>query len=283
MSSAYHPQTDGATERANRTVAQILRAIVDSDQKDWAHKLPMAEYAINSAISSTLKLSPFEVNYGWSPTLLNLPRGEDAQFPGVRKFIDIARYNVSMAHDAMIAARVDQTHNANQRRREDVPIAVGDKVYVSTADMNLPRGRARKLMVKYIGPYNVIRADAEHSSYELELTPELAKRRIHPVFHASKLRPYVANDDERFPRREAKFFYDFGNDPEAEWVVSTIEDHAWVLKPQPHWEFKVQWEAGDSTWESHSVVKSLAALDDYLELMGVKTPSSLPKKGRIDD
>jgi hypothetical protein len=53
MSSAYHPQTDGATERANRTITQMLRQCVRPDQKDWVQKLPAIEFAINLAQSES--------------------------------------------------------------------------------------------------------------------------------------------------------------------------------------------------------------------------------------
>lgn len=149
--------------------------MVDKDQKNWSQKIRLVEYAINSAVSSMLKLSPFEVNYGWSPTLLNLPKGDDTKYPGVQKFIDIAQQNVNMAHDAIITSRVNQTNDANKRHQEDPEIRVRDLVYVSTKDMNLPQGRAQKLMVKYIGPYEVVRANAKQSSYELKLPPELMK------------------------------------------------------------------------------------------------------------
>lgn len=89
-SAACHPQTDGSLEWANRTVAQILWAIIDSDQSNWALKLPPVKFAINSTISSTLKLSPFKVNYGWSPTMINLPGKQGARFPGVHKFVELA-------------------------------------------------------------------------------------------------------------------------------------------------------------------------------------------------
>jgi hypothetical protein len=49
MSSAYHPQSDGATERANKTLMQMLRQCVNAKQKDWVSKLPAIEFAINSA------------------------------------------------------------------------------------------------------------------------------------------------------------------------------------------------------------------------------------------
>lgn len=151
---------------------------------------------MNSAVSATLKLSPFQVNYGRLPTLMNLPKGELSTFPGINKFAENARMNVQMAHDAIIAGRVDQTEYANRKRREDPPLKVGDRAYVSTSDMNLPKGRARKLMPKYIGPYEIIRVNAGTLLYELRLPPELERCRIHPTFHVSKLRPHVANDDD---------------------------------------------------------------------------------------
>jgi len=73
---------------------------------------------------------------------------------------------------------------------------------------------------------------------------------------------------------------DFGEDPEAKWVVSSIDNHAWVAKP-PHWEFHVHWEAGDSTWEPHKTVEALTVLNGYLELMGVLTALKLTKKKHL--
>lgn len=67
MSSAYHPQTDRATERANRTITQMLRQCVQPAQKGWAMKLPAIEFALNAARSDTTGFSPFFLNYGRLP------------------------------------------------------------------------------------------------------------------------------------------------------------------------------------------------------------------------
>ena len=66
MSMAFHPQMDGATEQANRSVAQILRTVVDNDQKNWSEKCSMAEFAINSSVNATTGYAPFELNYGYA-------------------------------------------------------------------------------------------------------------------------------------------------------------------------------------------------------------------------
>jgi hypothetical protein len=102
----------------------------------------------------------------------------------------------------------------------------------------------------------------------IELPPELVSRRIAPTFHASLVRPYVSNDSQRFPQREAKSFYDFGNDDKQEWLVDEIIAHSvWVSNKEL--EFQVLWTLGDITWEPYTTCKDLEALDVYLELRGV--------------
>ena len=59
MSMAFHPQTDGAMEQANRSIAQILCTVVSNNQKDWLGKCPMVEFAINSSINATMGYAPF--------------------------------------------------------------------------------------------------------------------------------------------------------------------------------------------------------------------------------
>ena len=67
MSIAFHPQTDGATEQANRSIAQILRTVVSNDQKDWSSKCPMVEFAINSSINATMGYALFKLNNRYMP------------------------------------------------------------------------------------------------------------------------------------------------------------------------------------------------------------------------
>ena len=67
MFTAFHPQMDGATERANRSIAQILQTVVDNDQTNWSEKCSMAEFAINSSVNATTGYAPLELNYGYMP------------------------------------------------------------------------------------------------------------------------------------------------------------------------------------------------------------------------
>ena len=67
MSTEFHPQMDGAIERANRSIAQILHTVVSNDQRDWSDKCPMVEFAINSSVNATTGYAPFELHYGSMP------------------------------------------------------------------------------------------------------------------------------------------------------------------------------------------------------------------------
>jgi hypothetical protein len=274
MSTVFHPQTDGASERAIRNITQILRSIVDPNQRDWAYHLPMVEFAINSSITSSTGFAPFELNYGYVPRMTNVT-GEIPEYAGVRDFINLALANIAMAHDAIIESRVRATYQANKKRREEIPYAVGDLVFLSTKNLNLPKSRARKLAPKFIGPYKIIQSNPETSTYELELSAELKKRRIHPRFHASVLREHQPNDDAIFSSREVGRFYDFGMPDDQEWHVESILSHEWVGARTLR--FRVQWTAGDITWEPPKHLAEVQHLDEYLELHGVKRWQDLPR------
>jgi len=267
MSTSFHPQTDGASERGIRSVGQILRTMVRPDQKDWCIKIPLTEFAINSNISSSTGFAPFELNYGYIPSLSNGIKPQDSAHPGVRQFAERAINNLQIAHDAIIESRVVQTYQANRLRRRVDPYAIGDKVYLSTENLNLPKGRAKKLLPKYIGPYKIIASKPEASRYTIELPKELKQRRIYPTFHESKLKPFYKNDDRIFPRREVHMYYDFGDAEENEYLVDSILTHRWVNTNTI--EFLIQWNLGDTTWEPYSECKDLEALDRYLELQGL--------------
>jgi hypothetical protein len=67
MSSAFHPQTDGNTERVNRVLEDMLRHYVDPAQSNWADLLPLVEFAINDSVHESVSNTPFVLNYGKRP------------------------------------------------------------------------------------------------------------------------------------------------------------------------------------------------------------------------
>ena len=143
---------------------------------------------------------------------------------------------------------------------------VGNKVYLSTQNLNLPKSRARKLMPKFIGPYKVTDSHPEISRYTLDLPPELKAQRIVPSFHVSLSRQYHKGDDAVFPKHEVCAFYDFSNAEDNKRLVDDIITHKWEGN---NISFLVRWNLGDTTWEPYTECKELMLLDWYLELLGI--------------
>jgi hypothetical protein len=248
---------------------------VRPDQRDLAEHIPMVEFALNSAISSSSGFAPFELNYGYSPSINPGMIPKPSTVPGVKHFVTRALQNLADAHDAIIESRVHQTHQANCRRHEDNTFAVGDLIYVSSTDLSLPKGHAVKLLPKYIGPFKVIDAQSSTSNYRVELPTQLQARNLHDRFHWSKLHPYQANDDVLFPHREVHRFYDFGTPDDQEWLVEEILTHEWEGNQLY---FQIHWNLGDTTWEPLEMCEALQALDEYLHLQGVGDIMGLPRR-----
>jgi hypothetical protein len=102
-------------------------------------------------------------------------------------------------------------------------------VYLSTKNLNLPKGRARKLCLKYmyVGPYKVIKADPASLMYTLELPVALQERRIISKFHVSLLKPYIVSSDTMFLNRLHPEPYNFGAPDDQEWFIDKITGHQW--------------------------------------------------------
>ncbi|GBE83164.1 Transposon Ty3-G Gag-Pol polyprotein [Sparassis crispa] len=163
MSTLFHPQTDGLSERTIRSVSQILWSIVSPNQLDWIDKIPMVEFALNSAMSATTGFAPFELNYGYLPRMIGGLHGT-TKFVDVQEFAQRALANLEMAHDAIIESHTHQTFQANKLRQEELEFTTGSKVYLSMQNLALPKGRARKLMPKFIGPYEITDVHATTSN-----------------------------------------------------------------------------------------------------------------------
>ena len=198
LSSAFHPQTDGATERANQMMTQMLRQCVSPKQKDWVMKLPVIKFAMNSARSSMTSFTPFYLNYGRNPSPM-VWKGEEI-YPGVCLFVENMKDVIMSVHNVIITSRIQQTTHAN-RKRLPTTYREGDLVYLSTKNISIPKGRARKLAPKYLGLFLIMKVIKEGATYQLGLSDELIKRGVNRAFHASLLRPHVPNDDRRFPGR----------------------------------------------------------------------------------
>ncbi len=251
MSTAYHPQTDGQTERANRTLEDMLRAYVSHRQTDWDLHLIAAEIATNNSLHASTGFTPYYLNTGQHP---NLPISSavrsitDSNFTNAtaEELISTLEKNIEIAKNNLLLAQQRQKQYADKYRR-DVTYKVGDLVLLSTSNL-AHTDRAPKLMSRFIGPFSIIRV-VSNTTYELSLPSSM---RIHPVFHCSKLKRYI-DGSEKFPTREQllrppPILTDDGeNEYEVEEIISMRErkigrskkkriEYLVKWKGYPHWE-----------------------------------------------
>ena len=225
---------------------------------------------MNMARSETTGFSPFYLNYGQMPR--SLIWSAESPYPGVQAFAARMKEAIMRAHDAIIGARVAQTEQANKKRRP-ATFREGEYVYLSTKNLTMPKGRARKLAPKFLGPFRISKVIVEGATYKLDLPQEMVARGLVNAFHASLLRPHYPSDDRRFPGRQYHQIPGFGDNP-REWAVDRILSH---VGRGSEAEFEVQWSTGDVTWVPHADIRHLQALSEYLEALGV------PSTGKLRD
>ena len=263
MSTAYHPQTDGQTERANRTIEQILRNYISYRQDDWDEHLTFAEFAYNNAVQSSTQISPFKLLLGQDPLLPAdlLTQKETSHVPAAQEMIDSMATLLNAAKSNIQQAQQQQAKYANQRRRPQT-YKKGDQVLLSTANIALAsqaKRPSKKLQPKFIGPYTIME-QVSPVAYRLELPIHLT---IHPVFHVSVLRPYHTND-QLFPTRRPPAPNTVIVDGELEYEVDRILDKRVRFRRV---EYLVQWlgyPEYDATWETLRALRNaLEAVQDY--------------------
>jgi hypothetical protein len=201
MSTAYHPQTDGQTERQNRTLEEMLRSYVSARQDDWDRHLLAAEIAYNNSEQASTGTTPFYLNSGQHPRFAleaALHPHAISNNPAAADRVSQMHTQLSHAKEALMRAQARQARYADERRRE-VTLKVGDRVWLSTEHLQLkdPSSQSKKLLSKFIGPYPILRAVGP-VAYELQLPNEL---RVHPVFHVSKLKALREGGSDEFPGR----------------------------------------------------------------------------------
>lgn len=199
MSTASHAQTDGQTERANRTVIEMLRAYVNPHNDDWDQHLVAAEFAYNNSVNASTGFTPFFLNYGQhphTPLSLSVPPLQPVSKP-VSRFLAEIRENLSKARSAILKAQEVQAKYANEKRR-DVSFKPGDQVLVSSKRLKirLAENAKEKFLPRYFGPYKVLKV-VTPVTYKLEL-PEALK--LHRTVHVEHLKEYV-DGSETFPFR----------------------------------------------------------------------------------
>jgi hypothetical protein len=200
FSSAYHPQTDGQTERTNQVLEDMLRACALKHGVSWDKSLPFAEFSYNNSYQASLKMSPFEALYGrkcrtplyWSET------GESQLFGP--EIIKEAERQVQVVRENLKVAQSRQKSYADMRRRE-LTFEEEDYVYLKVSPIRgLRRFKVKwKLSSRYIGPFRILQWKGE-VAYQLELPERLSE--VHNMFHISQLKKCLRVPEEQLSLEE---------------------------------------------------------------------------------
>lgn len=191
ISSAYHPQTDGQTERLNQEVEQYLRLFVNEQQNNWSEWLPCAEFTINNRVNSSTGFSPFFINYGRHPHRPLQPnRKTDSRVPQATSFAQQMKHlhNETQASLQLTSNKMKEIYD---RKRLDQRFAPGDQVLLDASDILSSRPSKKLDNLRY-GPFMVTACIGEQS-YRLRLPPSW---KIHDVFHVSKLSRFIPTSFE---------------------------------------------------------------------------------------
>ena len=193
MSTAFHPQTDGQTERLNQTIEAYLRTFVSHEQDNWVSLLPMAEFAYNNSTTVGNGMSPFFANYGFHPTTVNPPTEEPVN-PASTVYGHWMRIVHEESRKGLEAAQERMRRYTDPERKEPPAYQVGDLVMLNGRHIRTRRP-TKKLDHKNHGPFQI---EKMVSPLAARLTLP-RKWKIHNVFHVSLLEPYRTSEHRAPP------------------------------------------------------------------------------------
>ncbi|CCO34493.1 Retrotransposable element Tf2 155 kDa protein type 3 [Rhizoctonia solani AG-1 IB] len=244
FSLAYHPQSNGQTERLNPTLEHFLRAYASVNQNDWVKWLPMAQFAYNNAVHSATGKSPFKALYGWEPTLtpsnipVNVPEAEDLANTMEKQWQEIA------------SALRQSKDRMTQGKPTEIPLSfeVGEDAWLDARNVNL-KTKSPKLTDQRLGPFKVTEKISE-TAYRLELP---ATMRVHDVFYVGLLSKVRKDKTQKWENQPPPVTID----GEEEYIVEGIMDSRETKKGK--WEYLVKWKGygpEESTWEPRENLKN---------------------------
>eukprot|EP00253_Pinus_taeda_P015686 PITA_15686 len=252
FSTAYHPQTDGQTERVNQVLEDMLRACVMLRPNHWEDYLHLVEFTYNNGYHSSTQLSPFEVLYGRK---CRTPSSWGGPEDRLRLGLDMLKEMEDMVkkvHNNLKAAQ-DRQKSFTDRKRRFKEFQVGDHVFVriQTRRSALQWSGCAKLAPRYFGPFQIL-ARVGLVAYQLALPSHI---KIHNVFHVSVLKQYVYDPKHVIQWQGIRV------EPEGEVLVEplTILDRREVqLRKRAIIQAKVQWQhygPEEATWEDEELVE----------------------------
>jgi len=264
LSMAYHPQTDGQTERINQELEQYLRVFINHRQEQWLDWLGMAEFMYNNKIHTATKISPFKANYSQDPRM-GFEGRRKVKYEAVGKFVERMKKIQEKAKAVLGKAQEEMKKFANRRRGKREEYKVEDLVLLSTKDLKwqMKGKRSEKLTERFVGPYKV-KEIVSSNMIELELPKSI---KIHPVVNISRVQLYKpqVEGQKKIPPKLVII------EREEEFEVEKILNKRMVRGKE---KFLVRWKGyiiEEDTWENRENLKNAKELvEEFKKIYGEK-------------
>jgi hypothetical protein len=272
LSTAFHPQTDGQTERQNQTLEHYLRSYANFEQDDWARWLPLAQFTYNNTKHSSTGVAPSEALMGFRGDMrvdveAELPESYAPKAEEHAKRLEDVRRTL----EGTLVKAVEAQKRYYDRKHEPMMFRIGDMVMLRAKNIRTIRPN-RKLDHRQLGPFKIIDAWGKQA-YKLSLPPQY--KDIHPVFHVSLLEPYHARDGQPTPPGPVLL------EGEEAWLVESILA---ARTRRGKKQYLVRWEGyspAEDSWEPEDNIKDVQAFKDYKAQQRVRaTLKSAPRKKR---
>ena len=283
FSTAFHPQTDGQSERVIQVLEDMLRGCVIDFLGSWDRYIPLMEFPYNNSYQYSIGMAPYEALYGRRcRTPMCWTEMNEHKIFGA-KLVKDAEEKVQIIQQRLRVAS-DRQRSYSNLKRKDIEYEVGDKVFLKVSPWKkiLRFGRKGKLSPRFIGPYEILERVGP-VAYRLALPLKLVK--LHDVFHVSMLPRYRSDPSHILPIQEIQVQEDFTFDEEPKAILDR-EIRQLRNKQLPL--VKVLWQhhgMEEATWEPESTMRvqypqlfSSGNFEDEIYFMGgrIVTPRNIP-------
>ena len=245
LSTAYHPETDGQTERVNQILEQYLRCYINYLQDDWSELLPLAEFAYNNTPQDSIGMTPFFANKGYHPVLnVDVAKVQGSKLLETAQDWDsLNQYLKEKLQESFDKAAMHHDSGKRQTPRWKV----GDMVYLNSKNIKTKRP-TKKFDWKNFGPFKITECIGSHA-YRLKLPKDW---KIHNVFHVNLLSKAPI---EKFPQRKTSSQADIELEEEKEYEIERVLDIRKIgrSKENPKYEYLVRWvgyDENDDLWQA---------------------------------
>ena len=255
-STAYHPQTDGQTERMNREIKNYLRIFINYRQDDWVDWLPLAVFSYRNKRHESTKHTPFYMNHGFHP-FTGVETNWKGKTESVDQFVERMKEISEQATESMKHAQELMKRKYDQHQQPAREYQPGDLVWLEATNISTDRPK-KKLEHKRYGPFKIV-SKVGAGAYKLKLPRTL--RGLHPVFNEDLLTPANPPEFNNQEKLVTSAPQSTEQEPEPEEICDARVESG-ILRYLVKWKDQ-PWS--ERTWVPHGQLlgKYKALLDDF--------------------